>query len=291
MRLRPVTPCSVHMTGNRNTVAVRAAGLRKAVRTVKAARAARAAGAAKATGAAGSARTTRAPVTCALIVLCCLIFVTGPAAGLVPGHGTGEALVLAQRAYFRRWGVVPAELFTGAPRAVLTPVTALFVHGSWVHLLGNMLFLHVFGAMTEKRMGPVRFALLYVGCGSLALVGYAAVHATSEQSLVGASGAVSAVLGAFLHLFPRARVTSLFPFLFFLPLRFPAWIVLPFWASLQWLAAGRATQGPGVAYLAHGVGFGLGFACAWAGFGRFKGHMVRPWKGGEKGAAEDGRLE
>ncbi|WP_344049236.1 rhomboid family intramembrane serine protease [Streptomyces thermoalcalitolerans] len=241
------------MTGNRNTVAVRAAG---------------------------TVRTTRAPVTCALIVLCCLIFVTGPAAGLVPGYGTGEALALAQRAYFRRWGVVPAELFAGTPRAALTPATALFVHGSWVHLLGNMLFLHVFGAMTERRMGSVRFMLFYVGCGSLALVGYAAAHAASEQSLVGASGAVSAVLGAFLHLFPRARVTSLFPFLFFLPLRFPAWVVLPFWASLQWLAAGRPAQGPGVAYLAHVVGFALGFVCAWAGFGPVKGHMARPWRGG-----------
>lgn len=233
------------MTGNRNTVALRAAGLVRAVR------------------AAGTVRTMRAPVTCALIVLCCLIFVTGPAAGLDPGYGTGDALLRAQRAYFRRWGVVPAELFTGAPRAALTPATALFVHGSWVHLLGNMLFLYVFGAMTEERMGRVRFTLFYVGCGYLALVGYAAANAASGQSLVGASGAISAVLGAFLYLFPRARVTSLFPFLFFLPLRFPAWVVLPFWAALQWLAAGRAAQGPGVAHLAHVVGFALGFVHAW----------------------------
>ncbi|MGX4692659.1 rhomboid family intramembrane serine protease [Streptomyces sp. JNUCC 63] len=238
------------MTGNRNAVAVRAVRLVKAVRAV------------------GTVRTVRAPVTCALIVLCCLIFVTGPAAGLSSGYGTGDALLLAQRAYFRRWGVIPAELFTGAPRAALTPATALFVHGSWVHLLGNMLFLCVFGAMTEERMGRVRFTLFYVGCGYLALVGYAAANTASGQSLVGASGAISAVLGAFLYLFPRARVTSLFPFLFFLPLRFPAWVVLPFWAALQWLAAGRAAQGPGVAYLAHVVGFALGFACAWAGFGR-----------------------
>ncbi|MGW4043920.1 rhomboid family intramembrane serine protease [Streptomyces sp. NPDC004721] len=232
------------MIGNRFTVAAR---------TIRAARA---------------VRSMQAPVTCALIVLCCLIFVAGPAAGLIPSYGTGDALLLAQRAYFRRWGVIPADLFTGSLRAALTPATALFVHGSWVHLLGNMLFLYVFGAMTEERMGRVRFTLFYVGCGYLALVGYAVANADSGQSLVGASGAISAVLGAFLYLFPSARVTSLFPFLFFLPLRFPAWVVLPFWAALQWLAAGRATEGPQVAYLAHVVGFALGFACAWAWFGR-----------------------
>ncbi|CAL9421348.1 rhomboid family intramembrane serine protease [Streptomyces sp. enrichment culture] len=223
-------------------------------------------------GAAGRAaramRRPAAPVTYALIGLCCLIFLIGPASGLNPAYGTGDELMLAQRAYFRRWGVVPAELFEGSARAALTPATALFVHGSWVHLLGNMLFLYVFGVMTEERLGRVEFTLFYLGCGYLALLGYAAANAGSGQSLVGASGAISAVLGAFLCLFPRARVTSLLPFLFFLPLRFPAWVVLPFWAALQWLAAGRAGDGPGVAYLAHLVGFGLGFVYAWARHGR-----------------------
>ncbi|WP_030932638.1 rhomboid family intramembrane serine protease [Streptomyces sp. NRRL S-646] len=213
-------------------------------------------------------RRPSAPMTYTLITLCCLLFVTGPAAGLNPVHGSGDALLAAQRAYFHRWGVVPAELFQGSPRAALTPATALFVHGSWVHLLGNMLFLYVFGAMTEERMGRVQFTLFYVGCGYLALLGYAAANSTSQQSLVGASGAISAVLGAFLYLFPGARVTSLLPFLFFLPLRFPAWIVLPFWVALQWLAARHAATGPGVAYLAHLVGFGLGFVYAWVRFGR-----------------------
>ncbi|MCX5334734.1 MULTISPECIES: rhomboid family intramembrane serine protease [unclassified Streptomyces] len=209
-----------------------------------------------------------APMTYGLIALCCALFVIGPAAGLNPAYGSGDALLAAQRAYFHRWGVVPAELFEGSARAVLTPATALFVHGSWVHLLGNMLFLYVFGVLTEERMGRIQFTLFYLGCGYLALLGYAAANADSEQSLVGASGAISAVLGAFLYLFPGARVTSLLPFLFFLPLRFPAWVVLPFWAALQWLAAGQASRGPGVAYLAHLVGFGLGFTFAWVRFGR-----------------------
>ncbi|GAA2263892.1 rhomboid family intramembrane serine protease [Streptomyces ruber] len=209
-----------------------------------------------------------APVTYGLIVACSLVFVAGPASGLNPSYGTGDGLLAAQRSYFRRWGVVPAELLTGDPGALLTPVTALFVHGTWLHLLGNMLFLYVFGAMAEERMGRLQFILFYVGCGCLALVGFAAANAGSSQTLVGASGAISAVLGAFLYLFPGARVTSLFPFLFFLPLRFPAWVTLPFWVALQWVAAGREARGPGVAYLAHVVGFGLGFAYAWVRYGR-----------------------
>ncbi|MGW0826448.1 rhomboid family intramembrane serine protease [Streptomyces sp. NPDC002845] len=216
----------------------------------------------RATGHAVRERSTPV-VTYGLIAVCCLVFLTGPASGLNPVYGTGDELLAAQRVYFRRWGVVPAELLTGDPRAALTPVTALFVHGSWLHLLGNMLFLHVFGAMTEERMGHIEFALFYVGCGYLALLGYATAHADSTQTLVGASGAISAVLGAFLYLFPKARVTSLLPFLFFLPLRFPAWITLPFWVTLQWVAAGRDSRGPGVAYLAHLVGFALGFVYAW----------------------------
>ncbi|MEU5463474.1 rhomboid family intramembrane serine protease [Streptomyces althioticus] len=214
--------------------------------------------------AAGALRTTPAPVTRTLIVLCCLVFLIGPASGLHPAYGSGEELLAAQQDYFRRWGVIPADLFDESPAAVLTPATALFVHGSWVHLLGNMLFLHVFGPLTEARMGRVRFALCYAGCGYLALLGYAAANAGSERSLVGASGAISALLGAFLFLFPRGRVTSLLPFAFFLPVRLPAWAVLPFWAALQWAAAGRTPEGgPGVAHLAHLVGFALGFGCAW----------------------------
>ncbi|WP_394434834.1 rhomboid family intramembrane serine protease [Streptomyces sp. SGAir0957] len=204
-----------------------------------------------------------APVTYALIAVCCVTFVLSPSSGLNPSYGTGDQLLTAQAGYFERWGVLPAELFIGSPRAALTPATALFVHGSWVHLLGNMLFLYVFGAMVEERMGHLPYALFYLVSGYLALLGYAIAHAGSEQTLVGASGAISAVLGAFLYLFPDARVTSVFPFLLFLPLRFPAWVVLPFWVALQWAAAYQDSQGPGVAYLAHLIGFSLGFLWAW----------------------------
>ncbi len=152
--------------------------------------------------AAGALRTTPAPVTRTLIVLCCLVFLIGPASGLHPAYGSGEELLSAQRDWFRRWGVIPADLFDGSPAAALTPATALFVHGSWVHLLGNMLFLHVFGPLTEARMGRVRFALCYAGCGYLALLGYAAANARLRAAPGRGLGAISALLGAFLFLFP-----------------------------------------------------------------------------------------
>ncbi|MEU9360085.1 rhomboid family intramembrane serine protease [Streptomyces sp. NPDC048301] len=214
-----------------------------------------------------------APVTYGLIALCCVVFLLSPLSGLNPAYGSGaDALLAAQAGYFERWGVIPSELLDGTARAALTPLTALFVHGSWLHLLGNMLFLYVFGAMAEERMGRTEFTVFYLVCGYFALAAYAVVHADSDQTLVGASGAISAVLGAFLQLFPRARVTSLFPFLFFLPLRFPAWMVLVFWFVLQWLAAQNAGSGPGVAYLAHVAGFAAGFLYAWV---RFRGTRVK----------------
>ncbi|MGW1815598.1 rhomboid family intramembrane serine protease [Streptomyces sp. NPDC002125] len=210
-----------------------------------------------------------APVTYGLIALCSAVFLMSPLSGFNPVYGSSpDSLLAAQAGYFERWGVIPSELAEGSARALLTPLTALFVHGSWLHLLGNMLFLYVFGAMAEERMGRAEFTFFYLLCGYFALVAYAVVHADSDQTLVGASGAISAVLGAFLYLFPRARVTSLFPFLFFLPLRFPAWIVLVFWFVLQWLAARSAGSGPGVAYLAHVAGFAAGFLYAWV---RFRG--------------------
>ncbi|WP_405803247.1 rhomboid family intramembrane serine protease [Streptomyces sp. NBC_01187] len=209
-------------------------------------------------------------MTYALIGSCCLIFLTGPASGLVRSYGTGAALREAQSDYFSRWGVVPHTLLSGALRPLTAPLTALFLHGNWLHLLGNLLFLFVFGGLVERRMGAARFALFYAATGYAAMLCYAAAHPGSAETLVGASGAISAVLGAFLYLFPRARVTSVFPFLFFLPLRFPAWAVLLFWLTLQWLAARQDGDGPGVAYLAHVVGFALGFLYAWLRYRRAK---------------------
>jgi membrane associated rhomboid family serine protease len=221
-------------------------------------------------------------VTYGLIGLCTAVFLLGPLSGFTRSYGGGQPPACEQAVYFNQWGAVPVELFHGklpldrlhlpggcpVPHGYqkvpfLSVFTSLFLHGGWLHLIGNMLFLWVFGDNVENRMGRVRFALFYVAAGYLATYGFALGHAQDTQSLVGASGAISGALGAYLYLYPRTRVTSLFPFLFFIPLRFPAWVVLGFWFVLQWLAAQTAQRGPGVAYLAHVVGFAFGFLCAW----------------------------
>ncbi|MCK1796309.1 rhomboid family intramembrane serine protease [Streptomyces sp. XM4193] len=205
----------------------------------------------------------RPVATYGLAAVSVALFLLGPASGFTTVHGEGAELRAAQQAYFQQWGVVPVQLWDGGLRAWTTPLTALFLHGNWFHLLGNVLFLLVFGHLVEERTGVARFLCAYLCVGYAATVVYAVAHPDSSESLVGASGAISGVLGAFLYLFPRARVTSVYPFLFFLPLRLPAWLVLVFWVSLQWLALRIDTEGPGVAHLAHVAGFALGFTWAW----------------------------
>jgi membrane associated rhomboid family serine protease len=225
-------------------------------------------------------------VTWSLIVLCVVVFLVGPVSGLDPFYGSGAGRACAQTLYYHQWGVIPAELLSNAPLPpkmlhlhhcvlggglpkipALSVLTAMFVHGGWLHLAGNMVFLFVFGAMVERRIGPLAFLLLYVALGYLATYGYALFESGSPgatQTLVGASGAIAGVLGAYLCLYPKARVTSLIPLLLFLPLRFPAWLVLGFWFVAQWLSV-RATDPavPGVAYAAHLIGFAGGFLFAW----------------------------
>ncbi len=143
--------------------------------------------------------------------------------------------------------------------------TAMFLHGSWLHLLGNMLFLLIFGNNIEDRLGHVRFTLFYLVCGYAAAYGFALANSDSGDPLIGASGAIAGVLGAYLVLYPRVRVWVLVPFLIFLPLRLPAWIVLGFWFVLQAAySSGQGVSSAGsVAYMAHVVGFLVGMVIAW----------------------------
>ncbi|MFJ5772766.1 rhomboid family intramembrane serine protease [Streptomyces sp. NPDC093094] len=147
----------------------------------------------------------------------------------------------------------------------LSVLTAMFLHGGWLHLLGNMLFLMIFGNNIEDRMGHIRFVLFYGVCGFAATYGFALLDAGSGEPLIGASGAIAGVLGAYLVLYPRARVWVLVPFLVFLPLRLPAWIVLGFWFGLQAVYSyGEGVSGTGtVAYTAHVAGFLAGMLPAW----------------------------
>ncbi|MFC9806943.1 MULTISPECIES: rhomboid family intramembrane serine protease [Streptomyces] len=147
----------------------------------------------------------------------------------------------------------------------LSVLTAMFLHGGWLHLLGNMLFLYIFGNNIEDRLGHVRFTLFYLVCGYAAAYGYALVNESSGDPLIGASGAIAGVLGAYLVLYPRARVWVLVPFLIFLPLRLPAWMVLGFWFVLQavYSSGSGVSEAGTVAYVAHVVGFLVGMALAW----------------------------
>ncbi|MDN3269659.1 rhomboid family intramembrane serine protease [Streptomyces sp. MA15] len=233
-------------------------------------------------------------VTYALIIANVVVFVafTPGVAGSLTGGGGSLADLCHLQAFLERWAVVPRELIhhrlpdlvptggTGVgpqgPGCVIGPpgyekspelsvLTAMFLHGGWLHLLGNMLFLWIFGNNIEDRMGHIRFLLFYLLCGYAAAYGFALLNNGSGEPLIGASGAVAGVLGAYLVLYPRARVWVLVPFLIFLPLRLPAWIVLGLWFVLQALySAGQGVTDAGtVAYAAHVVGFVVGMLLAW----------------------------
>ena len=163
-------------------------------------------------------------------------------------------------------GAIPAVLFDTArlpPELAIVPAwmtafTSMFMHGGWMHVIGNMLYLWIFGNNVEDAMGPVRFTFFYLVCGLLALVAHAAPNPASQVPLVGASGAVSGVLGAYLLLYPHARVLVAIPLGFFIhTMRIRAGWVLGGWFVLQLFnsaVAGNAGGG-GVAWGAHVAGF------------------------------------
>ncbi|MBA3889133.1 MAG: rhomboid family intramembrane serine protease [Gemmatimonadaceae bacterium] len=147
----------------------------------------------------------------------------------------------------------------------LTPVTSMFLHGSWGHILGNALFFWVFGNNIEDSMGAVRFVTFYLLCGLAAVAAHIAIHPASPVPTVGASGAISGVLGAYLVLYPRVRVNMLFWFLFFIRvIPLPAWLVLVWWFGIQvitglpQLSPLRNDVSGGVAVWAHVGGFVAG---------------------------------
>ena len=194
-------------------------------------------------------------VTVAMIACCLVVFFyqsSLPAAG-------GEQFVF-------QYGAIPAVVFGRAALATeLTPIpayatllTSMFLHGSWMHVLGNMLYLWIFGNNVEDVMGHGKFLIFYLSCGIFAALSHALIDPVSTTPMVGASGAISGILGAYLLLFPRARVLILAPVVG--TTYVPAGIVLGLWFVMQVLSGGASlgAQGGGVAFFAHVGGFVAG---------------------------------
>ncbi|MEO8623152.1 MAG: rhomboid family intramembrane serine protease [bacterium] len=178
--------------------------------------------------------------------------------GMVPGEITKRAAV----GLALPMGNGLACVVDNQPVNLFTPLISMFLHGGWGHLLGNMLFLWVFGNNIEDSMGPGRFLAFYLLCGLVAAAAHIIVDPASPVPTVGASGAISGVMGAYLVLYPRVRVKMLFIFIiFFKVIPIPAWLVLLWWffvqvvTGLPQLSSVRPDVSSGVAVWAHIGGF------------------------------------
>jgi membrane associated rhomboid family serine protease len=165
-------------------------------------------------------------------------------------------------AFIEKWAFVPARFNADPSGQAVTVLTAMFMHGGWMHLIGNMLYLWIFGDNVEDRLGPARFLFFYLVTGLAATLAQYAVNSNSGVPNVGASGAIAGVLGAYLYLYPRQRVNVL---LGQQVVAMPAFIVLGFWIVLQLfsgvgsIADTRQTADTGgIAYMAHVGGFVAG---------------------------------
>ena len=196
-------------------------------------------------------------VTIAFIVLCVLVFLWQLSFGAQGGErivyalGVVPAVLLGQ-------GQLPPDLSLVSPW--MTIFTSMFMHGGWMHLIGNMLYLWIFGDNVEDAMGHGRFVVFYLLCGIAAVLAQALPDPSSTVPMIGASGAISGVLGAYLLLYPHARVLVVIPLgFYFHPMRIPAGLVLVLWFGLQLLSSAMAQPGQGgVAFRAHIGGFVAG---------------------------------
>src|SRR5262245_45193942 len=193
-------------------------------------------------------------------------------------QGAGSAVALARSVC--EWGLIAGELsgllppgtrfpmgeglvcLTDPGRQVVNVLTSMFLHGSWMHLIGNMWFLWIFGNNIEDSMGHLRFVVFYLLCGTAAALLQVWVNPASVIPMVGASGAISGVMGAYLVLYPRVRVFAIVPIGFIpLSIALPAWTMLLYWAGLQIVSGLIGLLGEesgGVAFWAHVGGFGAG---------------------------------
>jgi membrane associated rhomboid family serine protease len=193
-------------------------------------------------------------VTISLIVSCACVFLWQRSLDTAASRQAAAAL-----------GAIPAVLLTDArlppdlqwiPRFA-SPITSMFLHGGWMHLLGNMLFLWIYGDNVEDAMGHARYLVFYLLCGIAAIFAQALSAPESPYPIIGASGAISGLLGAYLLLFPRAKVLTLvlLPF-FFTTVELPARLLLLLWFAVQLISDFAAPDGgAGVAFRAHIGGF------------------------------------
>jgi membrane associated rhomboid family serine protease len=210
----------------------------------------------------------RAIITLALIAINILVFV------FVQDRGTAEE----EFVFTYENAAVPCELKEGRPLYIgelqrggecgdefngelfpdknvwLSVLFSMFLHGSWLHLLGNLWFLWIFGNNVEDYLGKIGFVLFYVVAGFVATLAHVLYEPNSTTAVVGASGAIAGVMGMYLVLWPRARIISFVPFFFIFLLPLPAWLVLIGWFGLQFLTGGNT----GVAWVAHVGGFIFG---------------------------------
>lgn len=192
-----------------------------------------------------------------LIAICVAVFLWQLSAGAE-----------GQEGIIRAYGFIPAGVFGGAASeagpAWLTIATSMFLHGGLLHLAGNLLYLWIFGNNIEDAMGHFRYLLFYIACGVGAALSEAAIYPNSAVPMVGASGAISGVLAAYLLIFPKARVTVIVPLgILLYPLKIAAIYVIGFWFVVQLFEAAMSPPGePGVAWWAHIGGFVVGLALA-----------------------------
>jgi len=157
--------------------------------------------------------------------------------------------------FVQNWGIVPDDLH------LITLVTSMFLHGGWMHLIGNMLFLWVFGRNLEDLIGGGRFLIFYLVCGLVAAVVQVIANPYARVPTIGASGAIAGVMGAYLIKFPRSQIDTLvLLFIFFTRLAIPAPFYLLLWFGMQFLngfesIGERSYTGGGIAYFAHIGGF------------------------------------
>lgn len=206
-------------------------------------------------------RTTWPWVTVTLIIVNCIVF--SREVSLEP---------FQRNAMIESYALIPARtaaFFSGLPvlprRALLPFFTSMFLHGGWMHLIGNMWFLWIFGDNVEDRVGHLRYLLLYLACGLAGSLTYLYFSLQSNVPSLGASGAIAGVMGAYMVTFPSARVRTLIP-IFFYPatVDIPAYVILVYWFFLQFLSGVASIAGPeqggggGVAWFAHVGGFVAG---------------------------------